>query len=229
MTARIFILLSLLLSIVLSTKLSIKQSAAQANQSLAVHVHGLAEITVAVDQHHLEIELISPAVNLVGFEHQAHSAEEIALVNRAQSMLSRADLLFSLPDAKCTLVKHATNLSSLIPESAVSPDNTVQANTVQPNTVQLNTVQTNTIQHNTHAHESSHQTTQKHPLGNNAHHSEVTANYLYHCEKPLLLVQIKVNALDVFTELKKVKVMWINNSQQGAITLDRHNNVINLR
>ena len=41
--------------------------------SLVAHVHGLSELAIAMEGEKLEIQFTSPAMNLVGFEHQASS------------------------------------------------------------------------------------------------------------------------------------------------------------
>ena len=40
------------------------------------HVHGIGKLNVAFDGNNLIIELTSPAVNIVGFEHQAQNQKE---------------------------------------------------------------------------------------------------------------------------------------------------------
>ncbi len=58
------------------------------------HVHGLSELTLAMEGEKLEIQLQSPAMNLLGFEHKARTTNDIAAVEHAQSLLSNPDSLF---------------------------------------------------------------------------------------------------------------------------------------
>ena len=44
-------------------------------QEQQAHVHGTAELFVVLDGNQLDIELRSPAMNLLGFEHRANNAE----------------------------------------------------------------------------------------------------------------------------------------------------------
>ena len=48
--------------------------------SLDAHEHGVASLNVALDGQTLEIQLQSPAMNLVGFEHEAKSDADKAKV-----------------------------------------------------------------------------------------------------------------------------------------------------
>ncbi|MFT6692730.1 MAG: hypothetical protein ACJAXH_003270, partial [Colwellia sp.] len=47
---------------------------------LEPHVHGLSELTMTIEKQTLEIEVTSPAINIVGFEHRAKTKKSIALV-----------------------------------------------------------------------------------------------------------------------------------------------------
>lgn len=72
--------------------------------SLDKHEHGLAALNVALDGNTLEIQLESPAINLLGFEHAASSAADQAKVAAARRQLEQPQALFALPiEARCAL------------------------------------------------------------------------------------------------------------------------------
>ncbi|MBB2495293.1 DUF2796 domain-containing protein [Aquipseudomonas ullengensis] len=72
--------------------------------SLGAHEHGVASLNVALDGQTLEIQLESPAMNLVGFEHAASSDADKAKVAAARAQLEQPASLFNLPAAAgCTL------------------------------------------------------------------------------------------------------------------------------
>ena len=72
--------------------------------SLDAHEHGVASLNVALDGQTLEIQLQSPAMNLVGFEHEAKSEADKAKVTAARQHLEQPQALFALPiEAKCAL------------------------------------------------------------------------------------------------------------------------------
>lgn len=74
--------------------------------SLGAHEHGAAELDVALDGSVLEIELRSPAMNLVGFEHAPSRDEDKRKIADARQRLEKPDALFGLPSAAgCTLAK----------------------------------------------------------------------------------------------------------------------------
>lgn len=72
---------------------------AHAQASLGRHEHGVGELDVALEGGVLELELRSPAANLLGFEHAPRSAEEHRQVARLREQLGQAQALFDLPAA----------------------------------------------------------------------------------------------------------------------------------
>lgn len=67
--------------------------------SLGKHEHGVAQLNVALDGTTLELELDSPAMNLVGFEHEATSAADKATVASVQALMKKPLQLFDAPAA----------------------------------------------------------------------------------------------------------------------------------
>jgi len=70
-----------------------------------VHVHGEARLLIAMEGNNLEIEFLSPAANIVGFEHLPVNTIQRQAVESAISTLKQTSLLFSFPPtAKCDSV-----------------------------------------------------------------------------------------------------------------------------
>lgn len=67
--------------------------------TLGAHEHGVARLDVALDGNTLELELDSPAMNLVGFEHAATSDADKATVARVREQLAAPSSLFTLDAA----------------------------------------------------------------------------------------------------------------------------------
>jgi hypothetical protein len=67
--------------------------------SLGAHEHGVGRLNAALDGQTLELELESPAMNLVGFEHVATTDADKAKVAAARAQLEKPLTLFSLPAA----------------------------------------------------------------------------------------------------------------------------------
>ncbi|PWB34326.1 DUF2796 domain-containing protein [Pseudomonas sp. SDI] len=74
-----------------------------AHGSLGAHEHGVARVNAVLDGTTLELELESPAMNLLGFEHAAVSAADKATVATVRKQLEQPLSLFALGNAAgCT-------------------------------------------------------------------------------------------------------------------------------
>ncbi|SDN98337.1 Protein of unknown function [Pseudomonas arsenicoxydans] len=72
--------------------------------SLGAHEHGVGRLNAALDGQTLELELESPAMNLVGFEHAATTDADKAKVAAVRAQLEKPLTLFNLPKAAgCTV------------------------------------------------------------------------------------------------------------------------------
>ncbi|WP_207884696.1 DUF2796 domain-containing protein [Pseudomonas sp. 30_B] len=72
--------------------------------SLGKHEHGVAQLNVALDGKTLELEMDSPAMNFVGFEHAATSDADKATVAAVQAQLKQPLKLLNLPaSAQCSV------------------------------------------------------------------------------------------------------------------------------
>jgi hypothetical protein len=74
--------------------------------SLGAHEHGVGHLNAALDGQSLELELESPAMNLVGFEHVASTDKDKSKVATVRAQLEKPLVLFSLPKAAgCVVAK----------------------------------------------------------------------------------------------------------------------------
>ncbi|WP_460418020.1 DUF2796 domain-containing protein [Pseudomonas sp. microsymbiont 2] len=73
-----------------------------AHGTLGAHEHGVAKLNAVLDGNTLELELDSPAMNLVGFEHAASTDADKAKVAAARQQLEQPLKLFGVsPAAGC--------------------------------------------------------------------------------------------------------------------------------
>lgn len=167
-------------------------STAEEGTILRTHAHGLSEMNIAIENQKLIIELISPAIDLVGFEHKAKTSISINKVKKVEKRLSEHNEMFSLSGGNCQLISTFIDVSNL---TSIADD---------------------------------HQHHQEHSHKKNTH-SEVIANYDYHCEKVSELSSITVKVFHLSTSVKEVQAIWITEMYQGTERLNAKNNVINLR
>lgn len=65
------------------------------------HVHEEAEMMLAFEGDSVVVELISPADNIVGFEHQPKSSAEVAAIDEALKVLRQYANLFEIEKGAC--------------------------------------------------------------------------------------------------------------------------------
>jgi len=88
-------------------------------ESLAAHEHGSARLNLAAEGDALEIELISPAMNLIGFEHVARSEADRAKVAAVRIHLEQPIGLFGIPAAaNCQVQAHSLHGTAFDPSGA---------------------------------------------------------------------------------------------------------------
>jgi hypothetical protein len=199
-------------------------NAEQASKSLEAHVHGLSELTVAMDAKSIEIQLVSPAMNLVGFEHKASSKKDIAAVNQAESILRQYDSLFSISGADC---KHlSTSIDSddlLVVENHQYDHDDHDKHDDHDDHEKHNDHDDHDKHDDYHAHD-------KHDHHNeNDHgesHSEMVASYSYSCNDSSKLSSIKVSLFEYFPGIETINAMWVMPSNQGSVRLTAKNSMI---
>lgn len=73
-------------------------------RELGAHEHGHSTLNVAIEGTEVAMELIAPGADIVGFEHEATSAQDKAVLAAAEAKLADPLSLFALPtEAECTL------------------------------------------------------------------------------------------------------------------------------
>lgn len=91
------------------------QTKTREHQAQVAHVHGEAELSIALENSHLDIILLSPAINIVGFEKPSGSAEQKAAIQRAEQQMAEPDRLFTFSGGDCVLESAASDISELLP------------------------------------------------------------------------------------------------------------------
>ena len=115
-----------LITVFLLSSMSIAENSSQHNHGHSdkhstseqqAHLHGSAELTLALEGNSLEINLESPATNIVGFEHKATSEQQIKAVEQAKSILESSPRLFSFSGSDCVLKQAKVDMSALIEQN----------------------------------------------------------------------------------------------------------------
>ncbi len=158
--------------------------------SLGAHEHGVGRLNAVLDGQTLELELDSPAMNLVGFEHVATSAADKAKVAAARKQLENPLALFNLPKAAGCVVSTQELNSPLFgdkPEADHDDDD-----------------------HDDDAKDGAHE--------HHHDHSEIHAHYQFTCATPAALGNLDLTQVfKTFPATQKIQVQLIGPSGQQGV------------
>lgn len=161
--------------------------------SLGAHEHGAARLNVALDGKRLELELFSPAMNLLGFEHAPANAADEAKIASARSQLEQPQALFGLPAAAGCSLSEQQFAGELLGSAHAGYQRGDQ-----------------------HDHKQEHK--HGHDDREAAGHSDIEAHYQFDCSKPDALQALDLKGLfESFPGTEKIQVQLIGpNGQQGV-------------
>jgi len=173
------------------------------------HTHGLATLTLALENDILEVQFESPASNIVGFEHKATSQKEKAAVTNANKILKISDNLFSFVGSNCQSISVAVETESLMDDS-----------------------HNGHVKHGEHDHHASaddHSGHSGHSDHDDDSHSEISAHYRFTCPNSAKLTSISLAFFSKFPSVEKINAMWITEAKQGSATLTSTKHSMSLR
>ena len=177
------------------------------HSSLDAHEHGVASLNIAIDGAQVSLELDSPAVNLVGFEHAASQPEDIAKVAAVQAQLRDASQLFQLPAAA------GCSQTSVDLDSPLFADNEHE----------------HEHEHEDHEekHEHEHEEAAHDHEEHHHEHADIEASYSFTCAQPEALISLQLPLFKVYPGLQRLNVQAITPAGQMGAELTANNPVIN--
>lgn len=214
------------ISLVLAAALSQWAYAADSHskkQTLDAHVHGVSELTIAIEGKALQIEFESPAMNLVGFEHKAKSSKDKEAVKKAVAMLKNGDSLFSFSEGDCTLVESTVDASGLLSAKEDHDHHKEHDHEDEHNHEDKH------AHKDKHDHEDKHEHHHDHGDHDSETHSEIVASYFYECKDRSNLTSVSVGLFQAFPGIYEINAMWVSESKQGAVNLTAKSKLINFR
>ena len=94
---------SIYYSLLMSAMMSV--AAAEETRQVDKHEHGVGELNIAVEGSAINLEFMIPGADIVGFEYEAKSDSDMALVNTALSKFQDFENIFTLSSSgNCNLV-----------------------------------------------------------------------------------------------------------------------------
>jgi len=184
-------------------------------ESLDAHVHGLSELTIAMDATSIELQLISPAMNLVGFEHKASSKQDVAAVKQAELILGQEDSLFLIAGGDCEHLSTSIDSGDLLERDNHHDDHDDH---------EKHDDHDDHEKHDDHDDHGKHDDHSDHDQAET--HSEMVASYSYACKDTSKLSSLTVGLFASFSGIHKINTLWVTPSKQGSNMLSAKNATI---
>lgn len=125
------------------------------------HVHGHANLYVVVDDKNVFIEFESPAMNLLGFEHEPHNEDEHKAVASVNEALMDYKTVVMFPNSQCEQVE----VEMEMPYEAEEHED----------------------HHDHHAHEEKHEHKHEHE---ESEHSDYFVSYAFECNQAISTIEL---------------------------------------
>ena len=168
------------------------------------HEHGVGQLSIAIEGNEVEIELVVPGADAVGFEHAARTDSERKAIVAAAEKLKEAKRLIRLTSgAHCRVEK--TEVGSALLESDKDEHDHGHDHKHEKHAKQ------NEHKHNEHKEHDKH--------ADGEIHSEFTAYYHFHCDHPEKLTGAQVEFFKAFPSAHELVARWITAKGQGVTEL----------
>ncbi len=176
---------------------------AHAHREHGPHKHGVGSLNLVVDGNVVEIELESPAVNIVGFEHAPTDAAERATLDRAVATLKDGERLFGFPAAAgCRLTESSVSSSLLGEAPAGEADHEGHED--------HDDAQATETHHENGDHDAQHE---------HETHADLDADYRFECSDAARIGPVDVRLFEAFPATQRLRVQIATAKGQGGVEL----------
>ena len=169
-------------------------AAAQETRDLGAHEHGVSTVEIAVESGMLEIDILSPGVDIVGFEYEASTPEDKDAVEAAIRQFLDPESIVTLPDAAgCRLTEVLAHLHTGDQDHDEGDHD--------------------------HDHDHAEGEDHDHAEDESGGHSEFHASYAFACEDEAALTTIGFPFFELFGNAREIDVQYVTASGAGAAEL----------
>lgn len=193
----------------------------QEHRQHGAHVHGIAALNLALEDNEVQIELDSPAANIVGFEHAPSSPDDHAALDKAVATLKDGERLFKFNDEADCRMETASVTSALL-------DDAHDGHAEEKAGAHAHAEKEghrHEEHEGEHAKEDEHEHEHEHE-GEGETHSDIEAVYHFECDTPDKLTALTVALFEAFSGMEKIKVQYVIQSKQGATELTAQDHVV---
>lgn len=168
------------------------------SQQHSAHVHGEAVLNLVLEEQSVLVELLTPAVNVLGFEHQPATAEQRKAVDHAVGLLKKYANVFQFDAGGC-------RQTSVDMEAPFADDGEHHSDNEH------------TDERDHDPHHDKGESEHKEPGHNEEHdnHSEFHVVYQLACSKPQAISAVDMTIFKHFPGFEKIRVQWVGANGQG--------------
>ena len=180
---------------------------AQETREMDAHVHGVSTLELAVDGNTVEMNLLSPGMDIVGFEYPASTEADKDAVEAAIRAMLVPENIVTLPEAaECRLTEVLAHLHSgdhdHAHEEGEGHEHAEEAG------------------HDDHAHEA-HAEGGDHDHEEGAGHSEFHARYIFDCAHPDELTTVAFPFFARFENAQEIEAQYVTGAGAGSAEIGR--------
>ncbi|EAQ02143.1 hypothetical protein OB2597_21001 [Pseudooceanicola batsensis HTCC2597] len=194
---------------------------AQDSREMDAHVHGVSTAEIAVEHGKVEINLLSPGMDIVGFEYEATSAEDKDAVEAAIRTMLMPENIVTLPEAAgCRLTEVLAHLHS---GDHDHDDADAHMDDVHEHEHEDHAEDDHDHDHEDHGDDHDHEdhAGDDHDHGDEAQHSELHVSYAFACEDEDALTTISFPFFDQFENAQEIEAQYVTETGAGQAEITR--------
>jgi hypothetical protein len=213
------IILSAAAAVVLTFFTPTAAMAGEGRRQHGVHQHGEGTLNVIVDGSELYLEFISPAADIVGFEHRPRNAAQENVLQEALHRLRDGGRLFNpAAPAGCRLAEAEVS-TDLIGKEKDDHGRQKDRGSHDHDHDHGHEHARKSHGHDSHGHDHDH---------GHDHHADFEASYRFSCTQPSSLDRLEIRIFELFPALQRIKVQVVTNQGQKGAVIDSDNRDLRL-
>jgi hypothetical protein len=196
-----------------------------------VHQHGEGTLNVVVEGSELYLEFISPAADIVGFEHRPRNAAQENILQDSLRQLRDGGRLFNpAAAAGCRLVEAevTTELLGMEKDDHGRQKERGSHDHDHEHDHGRQHVLKNHDPHDSHGHDHDHGHDHQRKSHDHDHHADFEASYRFSCTQPAYLDRLEVRVFEFFPTLRRIRAQVVNDQGQKGSVIDSDNRHLRL-
>jgi hypothetical protein len=201
-----------ILSLYVVLSYSMSTVLAEESRQVDKHEHGVGELNIAIDGSLAEFEFMLPGADIVGFEYEAKSDEDLAKIENALLVLENYENLFALSkNSKCVLADLDYHLSGEEHDEHADEEHDEHADEEHADE-----------EHDEHADEEhdEHADEEHEEHADEESHTEFYAKYSFKCDNIKQLDKVEFSYFKTFPNSSELEVQFVSDIGSNAFEVE---------